>query len=327
LLFSSKKSSPMNIKSITYLIGLIIFGFIISKINISQLKFVLENVNLKYFLIAVLLSIPLLICKVWCWQSLLKGQNIQYTMKNCFLMYGSGIFFSFLTPGKLGDFIKVYYIKKDGVPVIESLPSALIDRFLDILTLGLLSYFGLIYFHKLFPQELIVIILLSTLIIIYALLFIFRNHIIKNTLKYILSLILPVKYQQQTHALINNLMNYPKNYLLVALLITLLSWIIYFVQMQFLVASLNIPHISLSFMIFSVSLAGIISIIPISISGLGTRDLVLIYLFGLLLINKESAILFSFSIFLMTVAITILGFICQLIKPLDLKNLTQTISQ
>lgn len=306
------------------LIGLIIFISILSKIDLTQLKQILITVNLKYFLIAAFLSIPLLLSKAWCWQYLLRSQKISYSLKDCFLMYGKGIYFNFWTPGKLGDFIKVFYQKKDGFSTAKSFSSILIDRGLDILTIGLFGYFGLIYFQKFFQREIIPVALTLLLLLICLIISLRHKKMIKTVLKYLLSLLIPLKYRQKLNTalddLINAFNNYSKKDFLVAFFITLFSWLIYFGQMQILAASLNIK-LSFIFIIFSVSLAGLITLLPISIAGLGTRDLTLIYLFSFFSISKEMAILFAFSIFLMTVTITIIGLICHFLKPLDLEVL------
>tara|TARA_B100002052_G_C15666700_1_gene499864 strand:+ start:555 stop:764 length:210 start_codon:yes stop_codon:yes gene_type:complete len=47
------------------------------------------------------------------------------------------------------------------------------------------------------------------------------------------------------------------------------------------------------------AIANLISFIPISISGLGTRDTTLIFLFGIIGIKEELAFSYSFAVFIL----------------------------
>ena len=49
---------------------------------------------------------------------------------------------------------------------------------------------------------------------------------------------------------------------------------------------------------FFMALSSLVTFLPISISGLGTRDAILIYLFSIINISKENAVVFSLLIFI-----------------------------
>ena len=76
---------------------------------------------------------------------------------------------------------------------------------------------------------------------------------------------------------------------------------------------LNIPFL---YFAISVTIAGFITLIPISVSGIGTRDAALILLFTPFLIPKEQIIVFSALILLMSLFTAFVGLICWLIKPI-----------
>jgi len=85
--------------------------------------------------------------------------------------------------------------------------------------------------------------------------------------------------------------------------------------MYILALGINI-HIPFSYLVFAVTMAGFISLIPISISGIGTRDAALILLFAPFAILKEQAIVFSTLILLMFLFAAVIGLICWFIKPI-----------
>jgi len=66
------------------------------------------------------------------------------------------------------------------------------------------------------------------------------------------------------------------------------------------------------------ALSNLISFIPISISGLGTRDAILIYLFSLIGLKPELAVSYAFLIFItFFVSGGLMGFVAWWIHPLE----------
>lgn len=67
------------------------------------------------------------------------------------------------------------------------------------------------------------------------------------------------------------------------------------------------------------SLVVIIELIPVSISGVGTRDAFLIFVLGLIGIGKESAIAFSLLYLLTYWFLGLIGFFFWVKEPVKLK--------
>ena len=70
------------------------------------------------------------------------------------------------------------------------------------------------------------------------------------------------------------------------------------------------------------SISNFISFIPISISGLGTRDSVLIYLFSMIGLSSEYAVSMATLVFIIFFVFGgLIGYISFLKRPLDIKNI------
>jgi uncharacterized protein (TIRG00374 family) len=74
--------------------------------------------------------------------------------------------------------------------------------------------------------------------------------------------------------------------------IGIISWIPPFIYGYLLALSLGI-NIGLFFFILVIPVLSLLDLLPISISGIGTRDVALIFLFGLNGISAEQAVAFS----------------------------------
>ena len=84
----------------------------------------------------------------------------------------SSLFIGFITPGRLGEFVKTLYLKADkGISLSKGFSSVLVDRFFDLYLLIILGFIGIWQFDILGKLSnififLSIIIILSPLIIL-----------------------------------------------------------------------------------------------------------------------------------------------------------------
>jgi uncharacterized protein (TIRG00374 family) len=102
-----------------------------------------------------------------------------------------------------------------------------------------------------------------------------------------------------------------KKLIIVSSLLTVLSFLCYCIIAYAILMSFNI-QMDFIYNIFCIVVSGLVVIVPISISGLGVREAVMIYLFGNIGLDKEAAVLFSLSIFAITAVLGIHGWILNI---------------
>jgi uncharacterized protein (TIRG00374 family) len=105
--------------------------------------------------------------------------------------------------------------------------------------------------------------------------------------------------------------------LLVPLVLTLFAYAFFFGQAYLLALALELD-VGLVYLAVALSIAGVITLLPISFSGLGTRDAVLIALFAPLGLAAEQAVAYS-TLFFLTFYVWggILGAVAWQLKPLE----------
>ena len=131
-------------KKYTNFIGLIILLYILLNIDINQSINILFDLNIFYFLMAVLLNIPQLFLKSYRWRYLLKQQGILYSPIESFLIYMSSLYIGFITPGRIGEFVKTIYLKSEkGLMLSKGFSSVLVDRLFDLYFLLILGFLGI----------------------------------------------------------------------------------------------------------------------------------------------------------------------------------------
>ena len=310
-------------KTLVRLIGFIILLYILYKINWQQFGNSLKNIQAVPLFFSALLLIPLYILKSLRWKYLLSIQDISYSFKNSLLVFLSSNFVAFITPGRLGEIAKAFYIKNDlNISFAKSIPSVIIDRIYDIYilltigTIGLIKYFT---FEKLgFVFWIIVLIFLLLPLLILWKGFVYK---ILDVVRLLNVKILNIKVSDFLKSFYSEIKIMSSYKLAIGIILTTAAYtILFFSGMQIIKAmGLNIDFVTVAIFI---SVANILSFIPISISGIGTRDASLIYLFSLINYSKEEALIFSTLLFFIFFVIGgLYGFICYLIKPIDIKQI------
>lgn len=306
------------LKKYSFFLGIIIFLIILSKVDITNAIGNIKNINPFYLIMAGLTAFPILFFKSLCWNYIKKIQGINYSLKDSFLMTASGNFIGLTTPGRLGEISMAIYLKKDGYSMGKSMIGITLNRISDFVFLLMFVVLGSLFFLNSIQKQ-VQILILGIMFFIIMLLICWKVGLIKWGFNKVIKILLPQKYQKSWNINIQDFINDLKifkfkNYLII-LLITAISWSFYYLQMYFLSKGVNI-NISILYLAISVTIVGFITLIPISISGIGTRDIALILLLGPLLISKEQIIIFSALILLMSLFAALIGFICWIVKPI-----------
>lgn len=297
------------------LAGVALFAYILLfRIELSGLGSLLSKLRILPLLLAIVLAIPVIFIKASRWRILLGDMAPPLSSKRAFSLYAVGLFAGHATPGQLGEFSKALFMKKLGYTYHTSIISILFDRIFDLFILLLLALIGAVIFRELLVGQ--IAIFIFSFAAISLLLLLVANPKIRSYLMSRLGTgLLPAKLKEAVRSSsfwqrTANL-SLKINTLLKSLLFSLLAFSLAFLRYYLLILSLNI---SLSFWYFvaSVAIASVVSFIPISFAGIGTRDATLIYLFGYLGLGQEEAVSFSLLILFLLFVNMSIGFFCWL---------------
>ncbi|MFH1439366.1 MAG: lysylphosphatidylglycerol synthase transmembrane domain-containing protein [Candidatus Woesearchaeota archaeon] len=307
----------IKLSSIVKTIGLIIFIIIFLNIDYKKFISILSTININYLLTGFALIILLIIIKSYRWLLIIKSLKLKnISFFKCFYLYNIGIYFGNLTPGKLGELLKAMYINNKENSIIKSFISTIIDRLYDLFTLIIIGYISLFFISKFFKEyvNFLTIIIIMSIIIVVILTFLW-----KKILRFIYRFIIPKKIKNKSKDIYMELICSIKSIKPIDYInqfaLTFISWIIYFTLIYFIALSINVD-ISYYYLAASISITSLITLIPISFNGLGTRDATLLILFSQIGISKETTIAFSLLIFIINLIMGIPGLILFLIKPI-----------
>ncbi len=109
-----------------------------------------------YLTAAIIIVFPMLLNKAWCWNYIKRAQGIKYSLWNSFLMYCSGMYIGILTPGRIGEVVKIFYLKKDGYSIGKSLVGAVLDRLTDFIFLAAFAFLGSLFYLSIFKRTFLI---------------------------------------------------------------------------------------------------------------------------------------------------------------------------
>jgi hypothetical protein len=278
-------------------LGILLFLFICFFIDFRKIWLLLKEAKLIYLILPAPLFLVNIFIKGYRWKKMLKLQEISLSLSESFRVYSVSILFGLLTPGRVGELTKAVYLKAKGFSSASSFASVIVDRLADIVSLLLIGYVSLIAFYSLFQSEIIIIgiIFIGSPLVLFILLK--RSGLGRRSL-----LFMAKKFDRQGsgYSIENKLQDFLRDFNLLLRkgfgpisLLTMAAWVVYFFQLYLFSLSLNF-RLPVSYFVAFVSISLLISFLPVSIAGIGTRDGALIGLFSLIGLSRESAVTFSF---------------------------------
>lgn len=270
------------------------------------------------FLLSLALFIGFVVVKSWRWNLLMRELGMQPPpLSFSMALYTIGLYAGGLTPGQSGDFIKGWYLRERGLPLASSLFSIVLDRLFDFLVMALLALLGLLIFLDDLPQG------AGTATIAFAVVMVTLTPALmaRRPREWTIGLFLPIlpgrlrdlaiRLRDQFAPL--DLRPAPAILLLVA---TSLSASFTMIRVYLLYVALSLTDIPLLAVVGSTALIAILQALPISFSGVGVRDAILIALLARYGHAPEIAISLSALFLLINIEHIILGFLVSLRYPL-----------
>ena len=321
---------PTNkkIKYFLQILGPIIFIYILFQIDYQLLFEEIKLLKWPFLILAAFFMIFEIAIKSLRWQCILSSLGIMIAKGKCLSLHWLGIFVGTITPGRLGELIKIYFLKNKGYDAFRSFFSVILDRIIDIFVLLFFGFLIFIFFLRDIGAYMIILsIILLFIIILIFLLFDQRSWLHKFFHK-IIQKVFPVDFKNYSRFTFSKLWqgikNLEKKQIIYFLIYLSIGWLFYFSSRYFIALSLGLDLSFFNISIISILIA-IVTILPISVAGLGTREVAVIYLFSLFGLNKEIALLFSLLVFTIDILAVSLGLIPYLKESFLIKNIKKQI--
>jgi len=291
----------MKLKKYLPIFGILLFIYILVKIDLQAVLSEIQNTNIYFLLIAVFLVFIMMLSETIKWFTIARFQNIKIPFSEAFKINMIDNYYGFITPSKVGSVIRAEYLRKYTEGHFgKGLFNFIIDKVMD---LSAIIFIAIIFSYN-FKDKLDLPIGFFTalfLFFVFGTLFFLKKERSEVILRIIYRKLVPNRFRDQAKSSFESFYDHvpKKRYFILFFLLNLFNWIINYTLAYSVGLSLgiNLPFI---YYLSIFPLATLVSLIPISVAGLGTREATLISLFGLF--GIAAAKVFSMSIISLLIA-------------------------
>jgi glycosyltransferase 2 family protein len=305
-----------TIKKIFPIIGIGLFIYLLIKLDVTKIFQEIKNFNLFLLPLILILVIMFYIIQTLKWFVIARKQKINISFRESFKINWIANFYGFVTPGKIGTFMRTDYLKKKGATTGKGLSNFVLDKVLDLSSLFILTFvFGFAFYKKVIPEIYLFFIGIIFVIMILLFLAFYKKDNCKILLKFVYNHFIPERLKEKSRILFHAFYeDFPSlRFMLFVFIINLICWVTNYFIIYIIAISIGI-NVNFFYFLVILSISTIVAQIPITINGLGTRELTLISLFSVLGISSVKVFSMSIlSIVIMNIipAIIAIIFICK----------------
>lgn len=289
-----------RLRPFAFLIGLALFAYLVSTLNLQASWDRLKQLNLGLFFLAILVGMPEILFKSLRLRSFVAKAKSHISVKHSILAFLSGQPLAAVTPGKLGDVSRIVLLNRFGkIPMPTALGVHAADRIYDLASIVLLAVIALVSYISEFaqggPAFGTFIGMLSGMLLILALV---NPRWMKFLLKPLVAGLLSKKLEGQLshHGKEFNeslhMLLIPSFKIFGPFVLSFLAWETAIVRSYLLAMALGLPLSYLKFVLLA-PLMVVVELLPISILGFGPRETALFMLFTTNNLRHEDLVVFS----------------------------------
>ncbi|PLX19558.1 MAG: hypothetical protein C0601_01510 [Candidatus Muiribacterium halophilum] len=264
-----------------------------------------SKTDIKWFSLTLLLIPFLEIPRMLRFNILLRLEGIRLDLKSIFLSYQSSIFFGNISPLRAGDFYKIRYFK---IPTFKGIILVMADRGFDFILLVVSGIYSFGVFKDSITLRFVALSISIFLILSFVFIRIFGKKIkfLERILKKTSTIDLLTKWTLKDAFFLT----------LYSITATLL-----FFFFNHLILNLTMStDVSFTDVILIVSMVSLSNIIPITISGIGTREALSLLILSSYGLKQETAITYGALAFILTMlAASIYSFLIWLLAQKHFK--------
>ncbi len=253
---------------IKFIIGFLIIFLLLYRVGFTNYLNVLIKINIWWFLLSLILAIFCQVLATYNFLILLIALNKKIVFLNLLRYVALSWTLGSISPGRLGEFGLVWLLKdRENIDYGEGLLITIGDKILTLIVLLSFSSIGIFLFFNL--KIFLFFVLISSLLFVSFLIIIWKEksrnfiktYLLRSYSKYFTGFSEGLKY----------LLRKRKKYLFFNLILSYIKLGGFFLSVYFIFLAFNFPFSYYLIVIFF-SITTIISLIPISFSGLGIRE-------------------------------------------------------
>lgn len=311
------------------IITLVLLFYLSRKVNLSEAFVIMKQANIYLLILSGILCFIFILISNWRWKILLDARDLKFSFGYLLKIYFASWFFNNILPTAIGgDVLRVAYtVKQDAVSgrriTSPALAAAFVDRFIGFIGLFFFALLASVIFFlfKIGKNQYLLIDLLGFIILVIILLAAFSDQAHQFFSK-IFSHIKIFNLGERFERAYTEIKEYRqvKAQLLCSFLLSLLVQLSIALVWFFIGVAISAPGSVLYYFLY-IPVLGVVTMVPISVGGLGIRENGFVYMFNTFAgILKEKATAISGLYLIINLIFALIGGIVFLF----IKRETQT---
>jgi len=291
------------------IIGILIFLYILIKLDISKVVEEITNAKINFLLIAILFIFISFITETLKWFVIARVQKTKIPFLQAVRIDLVSFFYGFITPSKVGSVMRAKYLKEYNSNVGKGVGNFVLDKVLDVCSLVFLAILFSFVFRDILPINFFYY---SVALLVLMTIFLFIFFDMKKSrflLRFFYRKFFPNRWKERAKKEFYSFYeDMPKKrFFFLFFLLNILNWIVVYSISFFIGRAVGI-NLHFFYFLAILPIATLVAQIPITIAGLGTREATLISLFGLVGIDKTKVFSMSMiNLFIGAVIPSIIG--------------------
>jgi uncharacterized protein (TIRG00374 family) len=306
---TEKKRNKGIFVLVKILVSLVILFLLFKNTDTGLFFETITSINPIFFVLAILLFVTSQVISTYRWSLFLRYGGLDMSYFKLLSLYFIGMFFNnFLPTAVGGDLVKGYFLYKASGKGGISLASIFVDRYVGFASLVVLAFIALFLGYSyisdtLLPWFVLLFICLFSLVSLF--LWIEKLH---NWAFFVLDKITFFNINEKIEKFYQALMNYRKypQVLMTGLGISLILQTLGVLTFYVISKGFGMTVPLLLFFLF-IPLALTVSMIPVSLAGLGLREGAFVFLFAKIGVSSASALSLSLTWFIVVVISSLFG--------------------
>ncbi len=275
-------------------VTLLLFFLLFREISWPSFLSLLAHIKYTELLIGLCLGTLGVIFSAFLWHRLVLAEKIEADLARLTSLYLIGVAFSHFLPTSMGgDAVKAFYVGRDSGDMTGSASTVLMSRITGFIGMLLIALPTLIFLHEQFEHELIKRFLLLSIFFVIAIggmmvLAAFLPRLPRRLLEGAWAKNKLVAKVLETGTSMSRSMARPRT-MIEAVIFGILFWITNCLNYYEYAIALNL-HVPFTFYLIAVPFVGIVGALPISISGFGVRENLVVYLYSTIYVSSAIAL-------------------------------------
>ncbi|MBC7263242.1 MAG: flippase-like domain-containing protein [Chloroflexi bacterium] len=305
-------------------LSVVLLAWLLSRVGLNSLISTLREVDSRYYLLAFALFLSGEVISSWRWQVLLASQGVHVSLGRLTVLYFIGGFFNSLLPSTVGgDVVKMYMLASEKGETISAATSVVMDRVTGIVMLFAIALVSLPFAYRLVSPEIRLTVIAFWAIVLGGV-WLLRHRKAWANISRRWALIRRVLETQQVQRIVASMEAYDGQTIVRALAIALL-FNATLIVVRYLIALAMDVRIHLFYFLIFVPIINLVAMLPISLNGLGVREVAYVYLFGQAGVSTAASIAMSLAFYVMRMIGGLIGGLLHIAE--GLRGLAKTVKQ